>query len=291
MKKYSKSIEIAADQRTVWETVVDPLKYEAWAGNFGKGSYFEGGWNIGDAIRFLACDDEGRLGGVVSRIAESRYPEFISIQHMGIINNGVEDVNSEMAREWSNFFENYHIDSVEEGRTRFTVDMDIGEAYMDTFEDMWPRALDSIKNISEECYKTPMIITVRALVHRPISEVWSAFTLPEHITGWNYASEDWCCPKAENNPEVGGRFVYTMAAKDGSMSFDFSGTYTEVVSKEQICSTLDDNRSLSVIFKIVPEGVLVEETFTAEGENTLKLQREGWQAILKNFAAYAEAEF
>ncbi len=291
MKKFTKSIEIAADQRTVWETVVDPLKYEAWAENFGKGSHFEGGWNTGDAIRFLARNDEGQLGGVVSRIAESRYPEFLSIQHMGIVNDGVEDVNSEMAREWANFFENYHMDPVEEGRMRFTVDMGIGEEYMDMFDDMWPSALDSIKNISEECYRKPMSITVRAVVQRPLPQVWAAFTQPEHITGWNFASDDWYCPKAENHPEAGGRFVYTMSAKDGSVAFDFSGTYSEVVFHERIGSSLDDGRALSVIFKNVAEGVLVEETFTAEGENTLWLQRQGWQAILKNFAAYVETHF
>lgn len=291
MKKLTKSIEIAADQRTVWETLVDPLKYEEWAQAFCKGSYFEGGWNTGDGIRFLARNQEGKLDGVISRIAESRYPEFVSLRHLGVVHDDVEDLSSEMAMAWTTAYENYQITALDRERTLFSVDMDIDEQYEEEYESMWPQALESIKALSEASYGKPMAITVRVVVPRPLSAVWEGFTDPKHITGWNFASDDWCCPRAENQLEAGGSFKYTMSSKDGEVSFDFSGRYTEVVPQARILSVMDDQRSLSILFKTVPEGILVEETFTAEGENTLSLQRQGWQAILKNFAAYVEATF
>ncbi len=291
MKKLVKSIEIAADQRTVWETIVDPLKYEVWTKAFGEGGFFEGSWNTGDAIRFVARNEAGRLEGMNSEIAEGRYPEFISIHHIGVINEGVEDQSPEIQAAWANVYENYLLEPLAGERTRFTVDMDIDEQYQDMFEEMWLKALESMKTVSEACFRKPMAITVRVVIPRPLSAVWDAFTKPEHITGWNFASDDWYCPKAENQPETGGRFKYTMSSKDGKMSFDFSGKYIEVIPPERIISELDDQRSLSITFKTVPEGIMVEETFTAEGENTLTLQRQGWQAILKNFEAYVTDRF
>lgn len=291
MKKLVKSIEIAADQRTVWETVVDPLKYEVWTKAFGEGCYFEGSWNTGDAIRFLARNQAGQPEGMVSEIADARYPEFISIRHIGVVHAGMEDRSPERVGVWANAYENYLLEPLDGEHTRFTVDMDIEENDDDMFEEMWPAALASLKAVSEACFRKPMAITVRVVVARPLSVVWDAFTKPEHITGWNFASDDWWCPKAENQPETNGRFKYTMSSKDGKMSFDFSGKYIEVIPQERIISELDDQRSLSITFKTIPEGIMVEETFTAEGENTLTLQREGWQAILKNFAAYVTDRF
>lgn len=132
-------------------------------------------------------------------------------------------------------------------------------------------------------------VTVDTIVDAPIERVWECFTKPEHIVGWNNASADWECPKAENNVRVGGRFTSTMSAKDGSVSFDFTGTYTRVEEGRVLEYTIDGGRQVSVVFEVGEEKVRVVETFDTEDENPVEMQRAGWQAILDNFKRYVES--
>jgi uncharacterized protein YndB with AHSA1/START domain len=117
---------------------------------------------------------------------------------------------------------------------------------------------------------------------------------PAHITGWNFASDDWECPQASSNLEEGGTFSYTMAAKDGSASFDFTGTYTNVVLNELIEYDMDKApneeipRHVKIEFIETSSGVKIIETFDTENENPIEMQRGGWQAILENFKKYVE---
>lgn len=131
-------------------------------------------------------------------------------------------------------------------------------------------------------------ITVEVKIKASVEKVWKLWTLPEHIMKWNNASDDWHTPAAKNDLRVGGKFVCTMAAKDGSVSFDFTGIYDEVVPHKRIVYTIEDGRKVSVDF--IPQGneTTVIETFEAETENTPELQKAGWQAILNNFKKYAE---
>ncbi len=130
-------------------------------------------------------------------------------------------------------------------------------------------------------------ITVQATINAPIQKVWDYWTLPEHITKWNYASDDWGCPKAENDLQVGGAFSSTMAAKDGSISFDFAGTYTEVVPLQILTYSFGD-RTAKVVFEQEGDRVRVTETFDPEQQNPIEMQRDGWQSILNNFKKYVE---
>lgn len=132
------------------------------------------------------------------------------------------------------------------------------------------------------------MITVQSRVDASIEKVWKLWTSAEHVTKWNNASPDWHTPYAENNLRVGGKFKYTMAAKDGSMSFDFEGVYTDVVDHAFIGYTMADGRKVTVTFESLENGVLVTEKFDAETENSEALQQQGWQAILDNFKKYAE---
>lgn len=132
-------------------------------------------------------------------------------------------------------------------------------------------------------------ITIEATVKAPIEKVWQCWTMPEHITKWNNASDDWHTPHAENDLRAGGKFVSRMEAKDGSFGFDFGGVYDEVKNNELIAYTLGDNRKVKITFS--PEGVQtrVVETFEAENTNPIEMQRGGWQAILNNFKKYVES--
>jgi uncharacterized protein YndB with AHSA1/START domain len=131
-------------------------------------------------------------------------------------------------------------------------------------------------------------ITVSATINAPIEKIWQYWTMPEHITQWNYASEEWHSPRAENDFQVGGRFVTRMEAKDGSMGFDFSGVNSEIRQHEHLGYTLDDGRKVVVSFKASENQTEVTETFDPESVNPRELQQMGWQAILNNFKKYVE---
>ncbi len=132
-------------------------------------------------------------------------------------------------------------------------------------------------------------ITVTTTVNAPLSKVWQYFTQPEHIMNWNNASPDWHCPAATNNLVAGGEFHYTMAAKDGSYSFDFNGTYEGLEKESVIVYFIEDGRKVIVTFEETAEGVLVTEVFEPEEVNSMELQKMGWQAILDNFKKYTES--
>jgi len=131
-------------------------------------------------------------------------------------------------------------------------------------------------------------IIVETTIHAPIEKIWICFTTPAHIMQWNSASSDWHTPKAENNLVVGGRFNYTMAAKDGSFSFDFLGVYDEIILHKRIAYTLGDGRKVTVDFKNMDQQTLITETFEAESQNDPARQKAGWQAILDNFKRYVQ---
>lgn len=136
--------------------------------------------------------------------------------------------------------------------------------------------------------KEKTAITVEATINAPVKKVWKYFSAPEHITQWCQASDDWHAPNADNDLRNDGRFRTTMAAKDGSVSFDFSGVYTDVRINKHIAYTMDDGRTVQIDFEAEGDKTRVTETFEAEGENPVELQREGWQAILNNFKKYTE---
>jgi uncharacterized protein YndB with AHSA1/START domain len=134
-----------------------------------------------------------------------------------------------------------------------------------------------------------MQITVKTKINASIDQVWESWTNPKHVMHWNFASEDWCCPAATNDLTVGSEFHYTMAAKDNSVSFDFWGTYQEILMHQTIEIILGDGRKMTVTFESTNDGVIVTEIFEPESENPVELQQAGWQLILDNFKKYVEA--
>ena len=131
-------------------------------------------------------------------------------------------------------------------------------------------------------------ITVQNTIKAPVEKVWKYWTLPDHITQWSNASDEWHTPFAENDLRPGGKFLSRMEARDGSAGFDFSGVYDEVKTHEKIVYTLGDGRKVKVSFS--PEGTStrVIETFEAEDTHSVEMQKEGWQSILDNFKKHVE---
>lgn len=131
-------------------------------------------------------------------------------------------------------------------------------------------------------------ITVETIVNAPLHKVWEYWNTPEHIVHWAFASDDWEAPTAENDFREGGKFTTTMAAKNKSECFDFTGIYTTIIEHELIEYDMEDGRHVKVVFTELPEGIKITETFDPENENSDELQRSGWQAILGNFKKYIE---
>ena len=131
-------------------------------------------------------------------------------------------------------------------------------------------------------------VTVEATVKAPVEKVWEYWTTPLHIMQWNSASEDWHTPSATNDLRTGGSFTCRMEAKDGIFGFDFGGTYDEVIPDKHISYTMSDGRKVTVDFTAGSDGTHVSETFDAESENPVDMQRAGWQAILDNFKRHTE---
>lgn len=134
-------------------------------------------------------------------------------------------------------------------------------------------------------------VTVQTTVHAKPYKVWNCWTQPRHITKWNFASDDWHCPKAENEIRAGGKMNWRMEAKDGSFGFDFEAIYNEVKNQQKITYTMTDGRMAITDFEVMGDKTKVTTTFDAENQNPVDMQRDGWQSILNNFKKYVEGNF
>lgn len=133
-------------------------------------------------------------------------------------------------------------------------------------------------------------ITLQTTLQSDLDKVWECWTRPEHITHWNFASDEWCCPNATNDLKPNGKFSWRMEAKDGTVGFDFEGTYDRIVDKTLIAYSMSDGRKVDITFTQNGNEVTISETFDAEGTHSDEQQRAGWQAILENFKKHVESE-
>lgn len=148
MEKLHASIIIAAPREKVWDAMLGQDTYRQWTSAFHPGSYYKGMLAQGEKILFIGPDENGEMG-MVSRVAEIRPNEFISFEHLGIYKNGVEDTESEDARQWSPAFENYTFTDVD-GGTQVDIDQDMQSQYKDMFAGMWEKALAALKELAEK---------------------------------------------------------------------------------------------------------------------------------------------
>ena len=149
MQKINFSTIINAPRKVVWDTMLQDATYREWTRAFNPGgSWYEGSWTQGSTIRFLGPGEDGTLGGMISRIKENRPYEYVSIEHLGVIQDGKEDTTSEDVKKWVPAFENYTF-SERNGGTELLVDMDIDESHRTMFEETWPKALGDLKALAE----------------------------------------------------------------------------------------------------------------------------------------------
>ncbi|HRH23605.1 MAG TPA: SRPBCC domain-containing protein [Candidatus Magasanikbacteria bacterium] len=152
MKKLHFEIFIAAAPEKVWNTMIQDATYRQWTLAFNElGGWYEGDWNQGSEIKFLGPNpaDPSKVGGMLSRVAENRPYEFISLEHYGMIMDGVEDTTSDEVKKWTPAFENYTFVE-KDGGTQVIIDIDTNEEYADMFAEMWPKALEKVKELAEK---------------------------------------------------------------------------------------------------------------------------------------------
>lgn len=155
MDKLQFSVQIKAPKKKVWDTMLADKTYREWTTPFSpdgsSGGYYKGSWDKGSKILFLGAGPDGKTAGMVSRIAENKPHEFISIEHLGVVHDGVEDTTSAEAKEWAGAHENYTFKQTD-GVTQVIVDLEgnISKEFSDMFAGMWPQALQKLKELAEK---------------------------------------------------------------------------------------------------------------------------------------------
>lgn len=149
MPKLNFSIVINSPIEIVWNTMLEDKTYREWTEAFSPGSHYVGNWDKGSKILFLGPNENGTMGGMVSRIKENRKHEYISIEHLGMVQDGKEDTASDEVKQWAGSLENYTFKNLN-GKTELLIDMDINDDFKDMFNDMWPIALQKLKALAEK---------------------------------------------------------------------------------------------------------------------------------------------
>lgn len=257
----------------------DDETYPKWAAAFSGGSKAEGTWEEGSTILFLDDKRNGMLSEIVKNIPCS----IMSFRHTGEVKNGEVQPLNEKSKEWVGGTETYKLEE-NNGFTTLTVELDTIAEFATFFKETFPKAIAIVKELCEK----PMMVNVTAEVEASLDKVWDYWTAPQHIMQWNTASPDWHTVKAVNDLTVGGKFSSRMEAKDGSFGFDFGGTYVSVKPKQQLIYSLEDERKVEIKFTETDGTCQIIETFEAETQNSITLQKMGWQAILDSFKSYVE---
>lgn len=151
MKKQHYSVTINAPRAKVWDTMLNDATYREWTRGFNEGgSYYEGNWEQGSEIRFLGLDaTTGKVGGMYAQVRENRPHEYISVEHLGIIDDGKVDTTSDEVKKWTPAHENYTF--VErDGGTEVGVELDVAEEHAGFFDETWPQALQALKELAEK---------------------------------------------------------------------------------------------------------------------------------------------
>lgn len=276
MKKLVFSTQINASKEKVWFSLWDDENYENWTTVYCDGFYAVSSWEAESKIYFLSPSGDG----MYSKITSKKPFDSITFKHIGNIINFKEMPLDEETKLWTESDEHYSL-TEKNGITQLTITINSLDHYITFYEGVIPKALEKIKAIAEN----PVVksIAVRTTLEASIEKVWDFFTQPEHIINWNFASNDWHCPTAENNLEVGGKFNYTMASKNEAIAFNLEGVYEQIETYKKIIYRLIDGRKVVVKFEILDTTVILTQIFEPENINAIDLQRKGWQAILVNF--------
>ena len=245
MKRFHYSITISAPQSTVWHVLIDDEAYRQWSSVFSEGSYFEGDWSVGSTIRFLTPEKQGLVG----MVAENRKNEYLSVEHRGCIIDGVDNFESDDAKAWSRAYENYTLTAAD-GGTELTLDAEVPSAYRDYLEDVWPKALEALKELAEkiggnvntnsQMKRFSYSVTIAA----PRSIVWRVLFDDETYRQWTTVFAEGS--HFEGDWNVGSTIRFLTPEKDGMVAVIAENREHEFLSIEHrghVLKGVDDTES------------------------------------------------
>ena len=137
-------MKIQAPASKVWDVLWKDETYRKWTSVFSGGSHAISDWKEGSKVLFLGFDGGG-MYSVIDRLVPDQEMTF---RHLGVVKGGVEQPLDEETKKWSGALERYRL-SGQDGQTTLYVEMDITEDFEQYFNDVFPRALESVKEISE----------------------------------------------------------------------------------------------------------------------------------------------
>lgn len=273
-------IDINASAQKVWFALWDDHHYRKWTSVFSEGSYAKtDNWKEGSIVHFL--DPKGN--GMYSMITENKPFQKMTFTHKGEIKDFKEQTVDEKSEQWVNAVESYTL-TEQNGITHLVVEANLPEDFLEFTDRTFPMGLNIVKESAEV-----FCIIVQTEVKAPSEKVWEKWINPADIVKWNFASDDWCCLRAENDLRIGGKFSARMEAKDGSAGFDFEGTYRIIATNQIIEYMIADGRKVKILFEEERDRTVITEIFGPESINPFELQRDGWQSILNNFKRYVES--
>lgn len=144
MTRLTFSTTIDAPRDRIWQTLWEDATYRQWTSAFDPGSHAISDWKPGSKALFLGADGSG----MVSRVAEHRPNEYLAFEHLGVVGGGVEDLDSEVARQWRGGRETYALSDADHG-VLLKVDVDVADDHRQAFEEAWPKSLTIVKALSE----------------------------------------------------------------------------------------------------------------------------------------------
>lgn len=138
------SIIIEANKSTVWKTMFTKESYPKWAAVFCGGSEAVTNWEEGSEVEFTSPDGDGMFGIIEQKVENQK----MVFQHLGVLRKGQKMDNDESAL-WRGARESYALKEENENTT-VQVSMDTTEALEKYFNETFPKALEKIKQLSEQ---------------------------------------------------------------------------------------------------------------------------------------------
>ncbi|MGL4632597.1 MAG: SRPBCC domain-containing protein [Leadbetterella sp.] len=270
------STRIQAKPSRVWYALFNPHQYPIWTRVFSVGNIHYDALEKGQKVQFLNLQGEG-IWSIIDEVEENAKIVFL---HQGDV---VDFKEKNTPSSWKGGKETYELEAFGE-ETILKVTVETIDKYESYFEGAFPKAIALLKENSES-----LKIHIEATIEASSERAWEYYNHPEHIVNWNAASDDWHTPKSTNDLRVGGQFCHTMAAKDGSVGFDFVGMYRVVDLHKKIKYSIEDGRMVTVNFDRSENKCHMTIDFEPENIHPEIFQEQGWQAILNNFKKYIEA--
>lgn len=145
MQTLAYDIEIQAPIQKVWDVLWTIESYQAWTQFFSCSSTMKSDWKVGGKTYF----QDGEGNGMVSTIEQLDQPKLVVFKHLGMIQDGKEDLESEEVKAWAGCLEKYQL-TESNGKTNVHVEVDIQPEYVEMMDKGLEQGLAMVKKLAEQ---------------------------------------------------------------------------------------------------------------------------------------------